>query len=77
MAELTRHRLTREAQIRAAIETAPDTAEGLARRIYTTTPPALLAAASRNVLAHLIDLSERNLIVADGPPSLSTRFAAR
>ena len=77
LAELTRHRLTREAQIRAAIETAPDTAEGLARRIYITTPPALLAAASRNVLAHLIDLSERNLIAADGPPSLSTRFAAR
>jgi len=33
-----------------------DTAAGLAQRIYTDTPHALLPAAECNVLAHLIDL---------------------
>lgn len=77
LADLTRHRHEREAQIRAALQATPDTAEGLARRIYTTTPPALLPAASRNVLAHLLDLAARKLIEPEGAPGLTTRFAPR
>ncbi|MCV6585761.1 MAG: MBL fold metallo-hydrolase [Marinibacterium sp.] len=53
---LIAHRLTREAAILEALTDGPATAAELARRIYTDTPPALLPAAERNVLAHLIDL---------------------
>lgn len=71
---LTAHRRQREAQIMAALREAPDSATGLAARIYTDTPAALLGAASRNVLSHLIDLASRNQIRAEGKPSLSTRY---
>lgn len=53
---LINHRLTREAQILAALADQPGTARQLAKRIYTDTPIALLPAAERNVFAHLIDL---------------------
>lgn len=74
LAELTAHRRQREAQILSALHITPDHATGLAARIYTDTPAALLGAASRNVLSHLIDLSSRNQIAAEGKPSLSTRY---
>jgi glyoxylase-like metal-dependent hydrolase (beta-lactamase superfamily II) len=74
LAELTAHRRQREAQILSALHEAPDHASGLAARIYTDTPATLLAAASRNVLSHLIDLSTRNQISAEEKPSLSTRY---
>ncbi len=58
--DLIRHRLAREAAILAALrQHGPSTAAALAARIYTDTPPHLLGAATRNVLAHLIDLSDR------------------
>lgn len=74
LAELTAHRRQREAQILSALHDAPDHATGLAARIYTDTPATLLGAASRNVMSHLIDLSGRNQIRAEGKPSLSTRY---
>ncbi|MCB2131739.1 MAG: MBL fold metallo-hydrolase [Rhodobacteraceae bacterium] len=64
---LTVHRREREAQILAALREAPSDAAGLAARIYIETPPALLAAATRNVLAHLVDLEDRNLVACEGP----------
>jgi hypothetical protein len=42
------------------------TAEELARAIYTDVAPALIPAATRNVLAHLIDLWSRNEIACAG-----------
>jgi hydroxyacylglutathione hydrolase len=71
LAELIRHRRARETQILAALADGPSDAATLARRIYLDTPAALLPAAERNVLAHLIDLTERNLAASDSP--LSTR----
>lgn len=68
------HRRQREAQIRAALGAAPGTPADLARRIYTDTPAALLGAAARNVLAHLIDLHRRGLVACDGPPGEGTCF---
>lgn len=59
---LLAHRREREAQILAALEQGADTAQGLARRIYTEVQPALLPAATRNVLAHLIDLMGKNRV---------------
>lgn len=64
--ELATHRRQREAEVLAALAEAPGDAAGLAARIYTGTPPALLRAAARNVLAHLVDLSERGLIAPRG-----------
>ena len=62
LADLIKHRRTREAAILAALRAhGPATAATLASRIYTDTPTQLLPAATRNVLAHLIDLTARSL----------------
>jgi hydroxyacylglutathione hydrolase len=63
--ELATHRRLREAQVIAALATGPATAARLAARIYTEVAPHLLPAATRNVLAHLIDLASRNRVDAD------------
>jgi hypothetical protein len=48
----------------AAAEALDRRACALADRIYTDTPPELLPAAARNVLAHLIALAERGRVTA-------------
>jgi glyoxylase-like metal-dependent hydrolase (beta-lactamase superfamily II) len=58
---LIQHRLNREAAILGALKQGPATASDLARMVYTDTPAALLKAAERNVLAHLVDLTGRAL----------------
>ncbi|SMH58127.1 Glyoxylase, beta-lactamase superfamily II [Maritimibacter sp. HL-12] len=58
---LLAHRRNREAEILAALAQGPATPEALARAIYTDTPAALLPAAARNVFAHLIDLTTRDI----------------
>ena len=74
-ADLIAHRESREAQILAALAaTGGGTPETLAARIYSDLSPALLPAAERNVLAHLIDLSERNLVHTQEPPGPGTGF---
>lgn len=72
--DLLKHRQQREAQILEAVARAPDTAAGLAARIYTDVSPALLGAAARNVLAHLIDLSGRALVTPEDTISAQARF---
>lgn len=66
LAELTKHRRGREAAVLAALEHGPANAEALARRIYTDVAPRLLPLATRNVLAHLIDLWERKRLTLEG-----------
>lgn len=63
---LVDHRRAREASILQALHDGPATAEDLARAIYTETPPALLGAATRNVLAHLVDLTGRGRVAPQG-----------
>ncbi|GAB4384718.1 MBL fold metallo-hydrolase [Albidovulum sp.] len=75
IAALRAHRLEREAQILAALADRPATAAELAARIYLDTPPALMAAAARNVLAHLLDLRARGLVQGDDPPGPTARHA--
>ncbi len=74
IAELYAHRLRRESAIRAAIAAGADTVTAITRTVYVDVDPALLPAAERNVLAHVIDLEARGLIVADGPVQLQTRL---
>lgn len=61
---LIAHRQGREAEILTALADGPATAATLAARIYTTTPPALIPAATRNVFAHLVDLHGKSQVLA-------------
>ncbi len=73
--DLIRHRLAREAAILDTLRhTGPAAAAQLAALIYSDTPPVLLRAATRNVLAHLIDLTSRNLVRPDPGPLTEARF---
>ncbi len=72
---LVAHRLTREAAILSCLSDAPATARELAAQIYTDTPPALLRAAERNVLAHLIDLTGKSVVAPQGTLTATARFA--
>lgn len=75
--ELLDHRAAREAQILAALADGAATPRDLASRIYTDIPAQMLPAAERNVLAHLCDLVDRNIVSVDSPLSPSARFARR
>ncbi len=71
---LITHRRDRKAQIMAALSRGPADAETLTRQIYTDLPPALLPAARQNVLAHLLDLQEKNQAFAPTPLHPTARF---
>lgn len=68
------HRNSREAQILAAMGDNPATVPALTQIIYTDAPAALLPAAQRNVLAHLIDLSGRGLVSVPSGLSPDAKF---
>lgn len=68
------HRNQREAQILEALQVGASTPDALAARIYTEIPAALLPAAARNVLAHLIDLEHKNKVAALGPLGAKAKF---
>lgn len=75
LAELRAHRRQRSAQILHALRNGPADAATLARRIYDV-PPQLLPAATRNVLAHLIALTELGALSAPGPITPETEFSS-
>jgi len=68
------HRRTRVKAILDALYDGPLTPGDIATRIYTDTPARLMPAASRNVLAHLIDLMQRSLVVPDGTLCANSHF---
>jgi glyoxylase-like metal-dependent hydrolase (beta-lactamase superfamily II) len=67
LAWLIAHRNAREASLLDALTTQSATAEQLAALIYNDTPSHLLPAATRNVLAHLIDLTGKKKVAPVGP----------
>lgn len=71
--ELLAHRRQRTAQILAALRERPDSAAGLALRLYDV-PAQLLPAAERNVLAHLIALHDIGALDCQGELSATSRF---
>lgn len=71
---LIAHRLGRETEILSALSHGPATAHTLARLIYTDTPSVFLPAAERNVLAHLIDLTGKNIVSPTGPLAATATF---
>jgi len=71
---LVAHRQGREAEILAALRSGPATAYDLATRIYTEVPSALLGAATRNVFAHLVDLTGKRRVSPHGPLAADATF---
>ncbi|WP_226621286.1 MBL fold metallo-hydrolase [Alloyangia pacifica] len=72
---LLAHRRAREAAILDALAAGPADATRLAAMIYHDTDPALLPAAARNVLAHLIDMTLRKEVVTQGKFEKSSIFS--
>lgn len=72
-AELAAHRRERTAQILAALREAPGSPTDLAGRIYDV-PSALMPAAARNVLAHLVALSELGAVAPEGDLTAESVF---
>ena len=75
--ELLAHRRMRERQIVEALTTEPGTASDVAREIYTEVATELLPAAARNVLAHLIDLTDRGIASPIGELTETAVFKIR
>ena len=74
LADLVSHRLTREAEILAALRTGPATPADLTTRIYHDVAKPLLPMAQRNVLAHLVNLTQRKKAQPISPLSAATQF---
>lgn len=75
IAALRDHRRMREAQILATLAgEGPATSGAIAHAIYHEIPPGMMAAAERNVLAHLIDLCERGRVLHDSPHGPTARY---
>jgi len=71
---LLAHRLGREDQIMARLQSASRTVAELTADMYADVNPLLHGAAARNVLAHLIDLFERGLVAPEGAFNANARF---
>ena len=71
---LIHHRRLREASILNALSGGPQTIPALVAKIYIGLNPALTRAAGLSTLAHLEDLSERRLVVAEVEDGAESRF---
>ena len=71
------HRREREAGIVDCLKNGLETIDSLVERLYVGLAPSLRGAAGRSVLAHLIDLIDRDIVAADGPPTVAARYRLR
>ncbi len=71
---LVAHRQMREAAILDHLIKGPATAATLAASIYSDTPAALVGAATRNVLAHLVDLTGKSQVSPIGALKADAQF---
>ncbi len=72
--ELRQHRIARQSQVRAALGPTAKTADQITREIYTDVDPLLWPIATRNTLANLIDLTEKNQAETAEPLSENSGF---
>ncbi len=72
--ELIAHRQDREVQVLSALQKGPGTVQELTARVYHDVDPALLPAAARNLLAHLVKLHAEDRISASPSLSLTAQF---
>jgi glyoxylase-like metal-dependent hydrolase (beta-lactamase superfamily II) len=71
---LAHHRRQRERAILSRLEAGDATIETIVTQIYEGLAPTLRFAAGLSVLAHLQDLMERGLVVAEGPAPLDAHY---
>jgi glyoxylase-like metal-dependent hydrolase (beta-lactamase superfamily II) len=71
---LIHHRRQREASILGVLGDGPQTIPALVARVYVGIDPALTRAASLSTLAHLEDLGERGMVIAEMRNGAETRF---
>ena len=71
------HRREREAGIVECLKSGVGTVDAMVERLYVGLNPALRRAAGRSVLAHLIDLIGRDIVAADGPPTVAAHYRLR
>lgn len=74
IAELLAHRAVREAQIIEAIEKGHRNLSAISEAVYGPLVANRHSIASRNTLAHLIDLWQQNRVTIDDEPSLATQW---
>ncbi|QGM99061.1 MBL fold metallo-hydrolase [Methylocystis parvus] len=74
---LQHHRRAREAAILQRLEAGDATISAMVARIYESVDKRLHGAAAMTVLAHLEDLVARDLVVSDGPLSLTGTYALK
>ncbi|MFE3837915.1 MBL fold metallo-hydrolase [Pseudogemmobacter sonorensis] len=74
IAELLAHRRARRAQVLAALRAGPAPLGEVTARVYAGLAPALLPAAARNALAHLIELIEEGEVRASPWPATEAVF---
>ncbi len=74
VSDLIAHRRDRERAILDRLAAGDTTIPELVAAIYVGLAPNLRQAAGLSVLAHLQDLGERGLVVADGPATAAARF---
>lgn len=75
--KLAQHRRAREAMIMARLKAGDRTIAEMVPRIYGGLDPRLVPAASLSMLAHVVDLIEREKVEADGPVSMGGNFRVR
>jgi glyoxylase-like metal-dependent hydrolase (beta-lactamase superfamily II) len=68
------HRRQREASILAALTDGPQAIPALVAKVYAGIDPSLTRAAGLSTLAHLEDLGERGLVVAETEDGVETRY---
>ena len=71
---LIAHRRQREAAILARLHSGEASVAEIVARVYPGLAPALVGAAGLSTFAHLEDLAQRGLVVADGPVATASRF---
>lgn len=71
---LMEHRRAREHEILTAVTPKPVTLDQITMQVYQEIPHQMLPAAKRNVLAHLVDLLDRNELIAAPDFSLNATF---
>jgi glyoxylase-like metal-dependent hydrolase (beta-lactamase superfamily II) len=71
---LIAHRRARETQILETLQASASTPHAITKAVYDNVPAGLLAAAERNVFAHLIDLHQRGKVRATPQLSMTAAF---
>ena len=68
------HRKDREAQVLAALRSGQTRIKTMVPVLYAAVDSRLHPAAARSVLGHMIDLVNRGVVIADGPPDLDADY---